>query len=567
MKLSPDFMNITTGCPLEHHIDSPLLEEESVRDYASRHPQLSVSRNEVLDRLLVLLPSCLRPQPSRVSSFPPRLLWSICDALQLARLGGITEQNDVSAVLPLVLSKLRDWRLHDLEYRYSPGGIHKLALDLAGIINEWSFSPDLNQTCYGHLRVKWAPFDSPCESRDQELFSSTPSSPSTPTPRCSVLDSAQKCTHTPPDLGEHRCDATYASCQTRGTSDSEDAIALVSRRHPGSGFRSGCSACRHLRLSGPSPPSSPHMTSFEQRTLFFDTVINTCVASSRHRKSSVQHNMAKKTKREQRISLQPIAHNNENDPPLPELINVPKATGISFPRPRTHSPPISNAFLSWEPFSSVQRRVELNPLLNRPREGDKHTSSHRATFVDLRLPITGTNHLLHSPNRTSPIDFHPHTPTPTRAQSFLHSPVNSHALGSVAARVPPQSSNQNLMGSRSGRRLPSWSSSYLGRYHDSTATIAMIPSVKVKPPFTGSPTPPKAKTSVHTLLPIHSTRSRLSSLSNLPKVTGDMGVKRCDRRSIPSTQTHKHARNDAALPSAPFPIRKWRISRFSGSVR
>ena len=539
MKRSPDFTNIMTECPLEHHVGFSSQGKESVGNLGSHHAQLSVRGKRVLDRLHVVLPSHLKSQPTTgVSPFPPALLFSICDALQPDLADGLAKQNN-TPVLPSVLGRLRDWRLLDPDYRYSPGGIHKLALDLAGITDE----VPAPSTSHGRLRMKWVGSDSPSESQDRESSSSTPPSPSPS--RSGVLDSAQ-CAHALLDLNERRSDARYDSCQAGrlGTPDSEDASAVVSPRYRSvSGFRSGCSACHHIRLSGPSTPPSPQMASVPFSDVNqFDMNINN-VTSPRHRKPSGHHPTTKKTKREKHKSLPYVArgtHVDENEPPLPKPMGVQQGTGISFPHQRTHSPRISNALLSREPFppvaASVQRRQEPIHLLNRDREGDKHTSSRRVASVDLRLSIP-------SPNHASPNDFHPHAPT--RAQSFSYTPMNSHGLGSVGAWVPKLSSNAVV--SRTSKRLLSWSQSHLHRHPTTTTT-------SVKP--TGSLSPPPAKASLPNPYPF-GTRSRPSSTSIPRTVPSDM--KHRDLRSV-SSQTHKHTRSVGVLPSSPLiHARKWQV--------
>jgi hypothetical protein len=536
MKRSPDFTKIMTECPLEHHVGFSSLGKESVVDFGSRQVQLSVRGKRILHRLLVLLPSHLKSQPtSRVSPFLPALLFSICDALQLDLADGSAKQND-TPVLPSVLSRLRDWRLLDPDYRYSPGGIHKLALDLAGITDD----VPAPITSHGRLRMKWVASDSPSESQGRESSSSTAHSPSPP--RSGVLDSAQECTHALLDLNKRRSDARYDSCQAGrlGTPDSEDASAVVSPRYRSmSGFRSGCSACRHIRLSGPSAPPSPQKASMPFSDVNqFDM---TMVSSPRHLKPSGHHTTTRRTKREKHKPLQYVsrgAHADENEPPLPKPMGVQQGIGISFPHQHTHSPRISNAPLSREPFSpvtaSVQRRLEPIHPLNRDREVDKHTSSRRVASVDLRLSMP-------SPNHASPNDFHPHAPT--RAQSFSYTPMNSHGLGSVGSWVPKLSSN--AVGSRSSKRLLSWSQNHLRHYPTTTTT-------SVKP--TGSLPPPPAKASLQNPYPF-GTRSRPSSTSIPRTVPSDL--KHRDRRSVYS---HKHALSVGALPSSPLiHARKWQV--------
>lgn len=538
-----------TECPLDPQACFPSVGKESVTgEYASRSVRGDPS---VLDHLLVLLPSYLNSQPtSHVFPFPPSLLFSICDALQHGRAAdGPAEQNDAS-VLPSVLSKLRDWRVLDAGYRYSPAGVYKLALDLAMITDEPSpsTSPDFNCTSHARLRMKWISSDSHGESQDQESSSSTP--PSASPPQSAALVSSQECAHALPGLNERCFDAGYESCQVGklGTPDSEDASPVVSRRHHSiSGFRSGCSACRHPRVSGPSTPPSPRQTaSWQKRTPFsqFDTNISTTVASPRYPEPSVQHpTTKKKTKRVKHPSLPSVSrglHADENEPSFATPIGVQRGIGISFPRQRTHYPRISNALLSREPSSpaaaSVQRRAEPSHLLNRTREGDKHTTSHRTVAsVDLRLPMSMTHH---SPNHASPIDLHPCPPT--RAQSFSYTQVRSHtSLGSVVVRVQKLSSN--AVGSRSSKRLPSWS-------HQPPTTTSVTPTSPVS-------TPP-AKASDENPHPC--TRLRPSSpLSPLPRVPSVM--KRRDRRSV-SSQTHKHTQSAGALPSSPlFYARQWQV--------
>ncbi|KAI9568444.1 hypothetical protein HD554DRAFT_724376 [Boletus coccyginus] len=260
MKPPPIFTHIMTECPLEHHAGFSSLEKESVGNVASRHAQLSVRGKQILDRLLVLLPSRLMSQPpSHVSPFQPALLFSICDALQFDRADDSAGQNDMS-VLPSVLNKLREWRLLDPDHRCSRGAIHRLALDLAGITDEISAStsPTLTRPSHARLRIKWVGSDSPSESQDRESFSSTP--PSSSPSRSDVLDSALECAHTLSDLDKRRSDAGYESCQADrlGTPDSEDASTVVSpRRHSMSGFRSGCSGVPSPSALRPFYPTQP----------------------------------------------------------------------------------------------------------------------------------------------------------------------------------------------------------------------------------------------------------------------------------------------------------------------
>ena len=449
------------------------------------------------------------------------------------------------SVLPSVLNKLRDWRLLDPDHRYSPGAIHRLALDLAGITDRTSASTNstLTRPSRPRLRIKWVGSDSPSEGQDRESSSSTPPSPSPS--RSDVLDSALECAHTLSDLDKRRSDARYESCQADrlGTPDSEDASTVVSpRRHSTSGFRSGCSACRHLRLSGPSTPPSAQMTSVPFSNVNqFDMNINTSVTPHRYTKPSVHHTPIKREKRGKHKSSQSISRSarvDENEPPLPKPTGVQQGIGISFPRHRTHSPRISNALVSREPFppaaASVQRRLEPSHLPNRVRKSDKHTFSHRVASVDLRLSMA---------NHASPIDLHSHAPT--RAQSFSYTPVHSHGRGSVGAWVPKLSSN--AVESRSSKGLPSWSQSHPHR-HPTAMTTSVTP--------TGSLTRSPAKTSLpnaHSL----GTWSRPSSASIPRRVPSDM--KHRDRRSV-SAQTHKHTQSVGALPSSPLiPARKWQV--------
>lgn len=572
-------MNINE-CPLEHHqARFPSPGKESVREYeyASRHAQLSVRGKHVFDRLLVLLPTHLKlksqPTSRAVSPFPPALLFSICDALHWQpspAADAPAEQNDTS-VLPSVLSTLRDWRLLDSDYRYSLGGLYTLALDLAGITDEAGSDVDVKRTSHARLRMKWVSSDSPSENQNREPSSSTPPSPS----RSRVLDLAQECAYALPDLNERCSDARYEPCQAgrlgTGTPDSEDASAVVPRRlYSMTGFRSGCSACRHARVSGPSAPPNPHMASLEQRTPFnqLHTNINTTVPSPRHPKPSVQHTTTKKPRREKHKPLQSISRSasvDENEPPLPTSTGgVHQGIGISFPPQRTHFRRISNVLSSRDPsspaataaassFINVERRVEPSHLLNRTREDDKHTSSHHIASVDFRLPISNHVH-----DRASPIDLHPHAPT--RTSSFSYTPGNSesyghgHGLGSVAARVQKLSSNA-VVGSRSSKRLPSWSRGHLGRPSTTTTTTISTGSL--------SPSPAKASfENPHSHSHSHSfTRLRPSSTLTPPRIipSDDMTHHR-DRRTV-SSRTHKHTQSAGSLLplSHLFYARKWQV--------
>ncbi|KAF8443308.1 hypothetical protein L210DRAFT_974203 [Boletus edulis BED1] len=543
---SPDFTNIMNECPLEHHSGYHSLKEESMKDFAPCHAQLSIRGKRVLDRLLVLLPSHLKSQStSRRSPFPSTLLLSICNALQLHRADISAEQDDPS-VLPSALSKLRDWRLLDPEYRCSPEGIYKLALDLAGITDEASVqtTSDLSHTSHPRLRIKWVGLDSPGESQDRESPSSTPPSPSSS--RSVVFDSAQERAHALTDLNKRRSDARYESCQVGrlGTPDSEDSSVVVSpRRHSASGFRSGCSACRHLRLSGLSStrPLSPYVTSVPFSNVNrFETSTNPFVPSPKHPKPNAQHSSTKKTRREKHPPLQSASRGarvDENEPPLPKPIGIQQGIGVSFPRQRTHSPRISNAFLSREPFSpdaaSVRRYLEPSRLINQARPGDKHTFSHRLASVDLRLSMG---------KHASPSDLHPHLPT--RAQSFSYTPANGNALGvgSVGAGVLKLSSNAGESRS-SNERLPSWSQT-----HPTTTTSSPLKS-------TGSLSPLAVKACLANPHPPPSgTRSRPLSASTPRNLPSDMTHR--DRRSV----SHKHTSSVGALPLSPFiHARKWQV--------
>lgn len=545
MKRSPNIM-------VEHQASFSSLGEESARDYASRRAQLSVRGKQVLDQLLALLPSHLRSQPmSCISPLPPVFHLSICDVLQHDRADTPAERDNPS-ILPSVLSRLRDWRLLDQNYRYSVGGIHRLALDLTGITEEASASTtsDVSRTSHPRLRIQWVASDSHDESQDREASSSTP--PSSPSSSQSdVLGLAQACAPVLPDLNQRRFDTGFESCQAGrlGTPDSEDASAVVpQRRHSGSGFRSGCSACRHPRLSG---PSNPHMASFKQRTPFcdvnlFDRHINTHVASPRHSKSPVQRVTTKKTKRENQTSLQSIprgAHVDENEPPLPKPPSVQQGiTGILFPRQRTHSPRISNAILSREPFSpvatSVQRRMEPSKynLPNRTREGDKHTFSHRVASVDLLLPIANPSH---TPTRASPIDLHPHTPN--RAHSFSFTSVHPHGFGSVIGGIPKLPSN--TVGRSSSKPLPSWSATHPRDLARTTTTSVILNATDSL-----SSTPAKAR----------SQNARLSAPSR-PWIPPSLPSMVKPRRSV-SSQTHKHAQSAGCISSSPLlTAQKWQV--------
>lgn len=547
MKRSPDFTTIMTECPLEHHTEFPMLKEEPTRDFASRHAQLSLKSKRVLDRLLVLLPSHLKSHPtSRISPFPPALLYSICDALHPE---SSAEQNDPS-VLTSVLSRLRKWRLLESDYRYSPGGIHKLALDLAGTTDEASASssPDLNHISHARLRMKWVGSDSSSESPDRESSLPTPPPPSPS--RSDALDSAQECAHVLPDLKGRRPDVGYESYQVGrlGTPDSEDTLNVVvsPRLRSMSGFRSGCSACRHLRLSGYSAPASPsrHTASmpFSDVNQFYMNINPNVPASPNHPKPNARHATPKKTKRNKLKSLQSVpcgAHVNENEPPLPKSMGIQQGIGILFPRQRTHTPGKSNTLSSREPFSPVTASVQRRPEPNQARQGDKHTVSQRVASVDRGLSMVKP-----CSTRASPNDLHPLAPM--RASSISYSPGNSHGVGGVGAGVQKLSSN--AVGSLSSKRIPSWSRTHLVCPRSSTTTF-------VTP--TGSP-PAKARLWNPHLRP-SGAPSRRSSTSTPRSVPSDMDMKRRDHPLVPS-QTHKHTSSDGVLPLLPLiHARRWQV--------
>lgn len=545
-----------TEFPPKHQANLPSLGEESARDYASRYAQLSVRGKQALDRILVLLSSHLASQPASRISFSPAFLFSVCDALQRGRANSPALQEDTS-ILPSVLSKLRHWRLLDTRHRESCECIHKLALDLAEItcadeVSASTSSDVGHATSHGRRRIKWVGSDPPYESQDGEPSRS--SSPSSSSSRSRALDSAQECAHVLPDLIQCRSDAGYEFCQASrlGTPDSEDAGPVAPRRHrSASEFRSGCSACRHPRVSGPSTPPSPRMTPMEQRMPFgavnqFDTSVDISVSSPRHPKTSVHSTTSKKTRQGNHRSSQSLsrgAHVDENEPPPPKRPGVPQGIGISFPRQRTHSPRISNVSLSREPYSpvatSVQRRVQASKLPIRTREGDKQTSSHPVASVDSLLPIV---HHSRSLTIASPIDFHPHTPN--RAQSLSYTPVRSHGFGSVAGRVPKPSSS--AVG-RSAERLPSWSQTHR---RDPQTTPSLIP----RPPASSSPTPAKARSQNAPPCASPAAPSQPWMSPNVPS-----GVTPRDRRSV-SAQTHKHTHSDGSLLSSPLlATRRWQL--------
>ena len=540
IKCSPDFTNIMTECPLANQATFLSPEREFVCGYAPRCAQLSVKSKQVLGRLLALLSSHLQSQLSTscTSLISPALLLSICDVL---RADSSVEQGDTS-VLPFVLGKLRDWRLLDPNYRYSSAGVHKLALDLAGIADKasTSTSSDSSRTPYIRLRMKWVSLDSPSENLGGEPSQSTPASSSS---WSSALELAQTCARVLADLNKCRSHAAHESSLVGrlSTPDSEDSGANGSRSsHAASGFRSGCSACRHPRVSGASTPPSPLLTPIGRRTPFgdanqFETHVSTSVVPSRRSKVTEQRATAKKSKKESNRSLQSTRDTvDENKPPSTGTNKAGMqgrvGVGISFPRQRTHLPRISNASLQ-EPVATAQRRVEPSRLPNRTRE-DKHMSSHRvaSTSVDLVLPIA--RHA-HSPRHASPIDLHRQ---PNRAQSLSSTSVTSHAVGSIPQN-PKLSSNAV---SRSGKLLPFWNQTYRC---DPATTTTMTRSVVLKPDVS-LPSPAKAH-SHHAL-----TRPWIA-----PRFPSDA----CAASPRP-VSTHRHTQSTgSAFPSPRFTARKWQV--------
>ncbi|KIK97924.1 hypothetical protein PAXRUDRAFT_745593 [Paxillus rubicundulus Ve08.2h10] len=405
----------------------PSLQEVSVRDTTYRDsgllPQLSCRSEQVLDHLLTISPLHLAPQPklARIPQFPPALLFSICDVL---RHDGSAECSSVS-FLPLVLRKLRNWRLLDPVHRYTSAAFQNLALELARIVNEHGVSDcDLELSGPPHLRMKWAGSHSLGENSHPEPFQSA------------VRDETNSCSS-----------ALQASNEV-----CSGVVHVVSPRHHSvNEFRSGCSACRHPRVSFPATPHNPSIPHLARATSSRDVQFKeyTCSPVQQLRSAAQIGNEAKRAEPRRLTSISRRSEVDQNGSPL--LNPAGAKPGIAFPRHCAHLPNMfpsrsSTTSASSTSSSAGSSRGILQPshIGNRTRGNDNTTFNRRVVSVDHRLSAPRSTRL--SLTNTRP---------PPRAQSFSHTHVTPPALGgparlSIKGPIFPSTKLPE-------RRLPSWS--------------------------------------------------------------------------------------------------------------
>jgi hypothetical protein len=436
LKVTPSMETMNTGHSYPHQVcPFPSFREVSVRDTNYRDPgllpQLSFRSEQVLDHLLTISPLHLASHPkSRIPQFPPALLFSICDVL---RHDGSTECSSVS-LLPSVLRKLRNWRLLDPVYRYTSAAIQNLALELARIVNEHGASDcDLTSSSPPHLRMKWAGSHwgengepGPCQSAVRDETNS---------PSFALKATDEVCS-----------DVVHEPYQ---------ASRVSPRHHSVSGFRSGCSACRHPRASFPTIPHNPNIPHLEQTTSPMDVQFETYTSSPvQQLRSAAQIGKAKRAEPRRLTSISRRSEVDQNGPSLLNPVDV--KPGIAFPRQRTYLPNLSTAIPSRSSTTSAssassagssQGILQPSHIGNRTREDDNITFNRRVVSVDHRLSASRSA-------RVSLTDLR----RPPRAQSFSHIHVTPQVLGG-APKIPKLSTKEPIFPSTKlpERRLPSWS--------------------------------------------------------------------------------------------------------------
>ncbi|KAF8833403.1 hypothetical protein BDN67DRAFT_752577 [Paxillus ammoniavirescens] len=413
----------------------PSFREVSIRDTNYRDPgllpQLSFRSERVLDHLLTISPLHPASHPkSCIPQFPPALLFSICDVL---RHDSSAECSSVS-LLPLVLRKLRNWRLLDPLHRYTSAAIQNLALELARIVNEHGASDcNLASSSPPHLRMKWA--------------GSHPGEDGQPGP-------SQSAVRDETNSSSSALMATDEICS--GVVHEPYQASLVSPRHHSvSGFRSGCSACRHPRASFPTIAHNPNIPHLERTTSPRDVQFEAYTCSPVQQLRSAAHIW--KAKRAEPRRLTSISRRSEVDQNGPPFLNpVDVKPGIAFPRQRTYFPNMSTSIpsrssttsaSSTSSASSSQGILQPSHVGNRTRENDNTTFNRRVVSVDHRLSAPRSA-------RVSLTDLRP----PPRAQSFSHIHVTPQVLGG-APRISELSTKEPIFPSTKlpKRRLPSWS--------------------------------------------------------------------------------------------------------------
>ncbi|KAF9222926.1 hypothetical protein BS17DRAFT_162526 [Gyrodon lividus] len=430
------------------HVEFPLFGEVSVRDTAHYDPgilpQLSIRSEQVLDHLRTLLPLHLGSQP--ISQFSPALLFSICDALQHAHVDGLVERSSVS-FLPSVLGILRNWRFLDPSYRHTSEAIRTLALELAGITNtrgQTSIRSDCDLASLGppRLGVKWAGSASPGENEPPEPFQS------------SVLDDTQNWSSALLATNELSSESGVVHEPYQVVQLCSAKMVLSQRHHSVSGFRSGCLACCHPRVSFPTTPHAPRVPHLEQTTSFSDVQLKEYFPPLVKQPKSAGRTRKKAKRAEPRLSMHISRRSevDENGPPLPNPMGV--KPGITFPRQRTYLANISTTIPSRSSTpsassissatTSMKGILQPSRISNCKRENHGSTFNRRVASADLQL----------SAPRISPADVRP----PPRAQSFSHGPVTPRGLGG-ATRISKLSTKQPVSPSTKlpERRLPCWS--------------------------------------------------------------------------------------------------------------
>ncbi|KIM54607.1 hypothetical protein SCLCIDRAFT_30974 [Scleroderma citrinum Foug A] len=211
----------------------------------TQHPPLQSTPKEkcIAERVLHMLSTGLEPK-SYACPLPPTLLFAICDIL---RNNG--ECVSGHSLLPLVLSKLRPWRLLDQENRCTPDALRSLASELADIRSDPSPPSHPTEVMHAPVCLPALNVALPC-TMVNEMVSDENTTLLDP----ELLGQGENIPW--PSLGDSPC-ASVLSLSRRNHLKLSTSHHWSHRRISSSEYRSGCAACCRPRDSSSSTPRTP----------------------------------------------------------------------------------------------------------------------------------------------------------------------------------------------------------------------------------------------------------------------------------------------------------------------
>jgi len=211
--------------------------------YDTQYPPSTPKEKCITERVLHMLSTGLEPK-NYACPLPLTLLFAICDILNNDR-----EGVSGHSLLPLVLSKLRPWRLLDQENRCTPEALRFLASELADIRIEPSLSSHPTEDMCASIRLPALNVVLPCTMVNEIV-----SDGSTTLLDPELLGQGENIPW--PSLGDSPC-SSVLSLPKRNHLKISTSHHRSHRRISSSEYRSGCAACCRPRGSSSSTPRTP----------------------------------------------------------------------------------------------------------------------------------------------------------------------------------------------------------------------------------------------------------------------------------------------------------------------